>query len=84
MSKDEIQKINEWFDKRDEDRSRDTYRSDTEYCVHHWDIEVRRYTEARALRADLYDEVFFSIKQLLDQGGEIILRSKVADMRGEE
>lgn len=40
MSKEEIQKINEWFDKKDEDRSRDTYRSETEYCVHCWDIEA--------------------------------------------
>ena len=48
------------------------------------DTEVRIYTEVRASRADLYDEVFFSIKQLLDQGGEIILRSKCADMRGEQ
>ena len=38
MCKEEIQKINEWFDKKDEDRSRGTYRSETEYCVHHWDI----------------------------------------------
>lgn len=40
MSKEEIQKVNEWFDKKDEDRSRDTYRSETEYCVHCWDMEA--------------------------------------------
>lgn len=40
MSKDEIQKINEWFDKDDEDRSLDTHRSDRCYCVHSWDIEA--------------------------------------------
>lgn len=44
-------------------------------------VEARIYSEVRASRADLYDEVFFSIKQLLDQGGEIILRSKVAEER---
>ena len=38
MSKEEIQKINEWFDKKDEDRSPDTYRSGIGYCVHHKDI----------------------------------------------
>ena len=38
MSKDEIQIINEWFDKNDDDRSLATYRSDTEYSVHHYDI----------------------------------------------
>ena len=48
------------------------------------DVNARIYTEARASRADLYDNIFFSIKQLLDQGGEIILRSKVAETSGEE
>ena len=38
MTKEDIQKINDWFDKENEDRSFDTYRSDTEYSVHHWDI----------------------------------------------
>ena len=33
MYEDDIKKINEWFDKEDEDRSYHTYRSDTEYSV---------------------------------------------------
>lgn len=47
------------------------------------DMDLRIITEMRAARADLYDEVFSSIRQLLDQGGEIILRSKIAELRGE-
>ena len=33
MSKEEIQKINEWFDEKDEDRSFDTYRHETVYFL---------------------------------------------------
>ena len=33
MYKEEIEKINAWFDKEDEDRGMHTYRSDTEYSV---------------------------------------------------
>lgn len=47
------------------------------------DTNIRIYTEARASKADLYDEIFTSIRQLLDQGGEIILRAIVAEARGE-
>ena len=47
------------------------------------ETEFRIYTETRISRADLYDEIFSAIRKLLDQGGEIILRSKVEDMRGE-
>lgn len=48
------------------------------------DMDARIFSETKASRADLYDEVFFSIKQLLNQGGEIILRAKASGLRGEE
>lgn len=47
-------------------------------------LENFRFYEGQVERCRLYDEIFDFIKHYLDRGGEIILRPRNADMRGEE